>query len=207
MSKEKLNAYILVDRSGSMATKWEETISSVNAYVKELKVDGYVTVAFFDDHNGTQFDVIRDEVRFKDFESISSKEFQPRGGTPLYDCLERIVSMADKENGAKTVIVVMTDGQENSSKEITKDTAKYIIKKCKAKDWQIVFLGADFDAFSQASSVGVGINYTINTSAGNYGNVLRDVAMKSMNYTTTGASMAFSDHDRSVAVGKAGVIK
>lgn len=202
MSKEKLNAYILVDRSGSMATKWEETISSVNAYVKELKVDGYVTVAFFDDHNGTQFDLVRNEVRFREFEPISAKEFQPRGGTPLYDCLERLVSLAEKENSSKTVIVVMTDGQENSSKEITKDTAKYIVKKCKAKDWQVVFLGADFDAFSQASSVGVGHNFTINTSAGNYGSVMRDLGTKSMNYASTGASMAFSDHDRAIAIGK-----
>ncbi len=202
MSKEKLHAYVLVDRSGSMATKWDETISSVNAYVKELTIDGYVTVAFFDDHQGAKFDVVRDDVRFKEFTPINAKESQPRGGTPLYDSLEKIVSLAEKDDNAKTVIVVMTDGEENSSKEITRDTAKYIIKKCKDKDWQVIFLGADFDAFSQSHSVGVAQNFTINTSAGNYGNVMRDLGMKSMNYASIGASMAFSDHDREVAVGK-----
>lgn len=207
MSKDKLHSYVLVDRSGSMATKWEETISSINAYVKELTIDGYVTVAIFDDHQGTQFDLVRNDVRFKDFMPINAKEFQPRGGTPLYDCLEKIVSMAEKDDNSKTVIVVMTDGQENSSKEITKDTAKYIIKKCKDKDWQVIFLGADFDAFSQASNVGVGQNFTINTSFGNYGNVMRDVAHKSMNYSATGACMEFNDRDRAVAFGKEGVIK
>ncbi len=141
-------------------------------------------------------------MRFKDFTPINAKEFQPRGGTPLYDCLEKIVSMAEKDDNAKTVIVVMTDGYENASKEITKETAKYIVKKCKDKDWQVVFLGADFDAFSQAHSVGVAHNFTINTSAGNYGSVLRDLGAKSIMYAATGASMAFSDHDRAVAMGK-----
>src|SRR3954466_6944012 len=94
----KLNVFILLDRSGSMATKWEETVSSVNAYVKEMKADGYVTVALFDDHVGAKFDIIRDGDKFKNFDSINAKEFSPRGGTPLYDCIEKIVSLAEKEN-------------------------------------------------------------------------------------------------------------
>lgn len=197
----KLNVFILLDRSGSMATKWEETVSSVNAYVKEMTAEGYVTVALFDDQQGTQFDIIRDDVKFKNFTPINAKEFSPRGGTPLYDCVEKIVSLAEKENNDKTVIVVMTDGEENSSKEISRDTAKYILNKCKRRDWQVVFLGADFDAFAQASSVGVGLANTLNMSKGYYESALRGLAAQSCSYAATGASMSFSDTDRSKAVG------
>ena len=58
-----MHAYILLDRSGSMQSLWDEALGSVNAYVKALatgsKADAHVTFAVFDSHESLQFDVLR----------------------------------------------------------------------------------------------------------------------------------------------------
>ncbi len=61
-----MQAYILLDRSGSMQSLWVEALSSVNAYAKELAnktdgpaVDSHITLAVFDEQAGLQFDVLR----------------------------------------------------------------------------------------------------------------------------------------------------
>jgi hypothetical protein len=62
-SAKGLNAYILLDRSGSMSSRWSEALSSINAYVAELAKDAAkVTLATFEGQDGLQFDVIRDDV-------------------------------------------------------------------------------------------------------------------------------------------------
>lgn len=202
----ELSTFILIYRSGSMAGKWEETISSINSYVQtmleEKNTKNWVTVATFDSNIGIAFDVIRDTILANDYKDISSVEISPRGYTPLYDAIGKVVTLADKENKTRTMIVVMTDGEENSSRELTKDGARATLQRCKDKGWQVVFLGADFDAFSQSGSVGVSVNSTLNMTAGNYSNAMRSMASSRTSYTASGSSVTFSDADRAVAEGK-----
>jgi hypothetical protein len=78
----------------------------------------------------------------------------------------------------KTVIVVMTDGEEDHSREVTKQGAKAALDCCKAKSWQVVFLGADFDAFGEASQVGVAAGQTLNMTVGNYGATMATTGLR-----------------------------
>lgn len=194
------NDYILLDRSGSMANRWGEALSSVNAYVDELKkkkATGTITVATFDRHNGMQFDVIRDAVTIKAFKDITGKDAAPRGDTPLLDALVHTISLAEKANSEKTVIVVMTDGHENASTEVTKEIAKAAVERCKARNWQVLFLGADFDSFGEAVKVGVNYSQNLVMTSGNYGAGMRAVAEGRFAYASTAnASMNFSEEDR-----------
>lgn len=198
-----LAAFILLDRSGSMGFKWTETLSSVNAYITSLakgKVKGHVTVAMFDDHIGSQFDIIRDAVDFDKCKLISPSEASPRGGTPLYDALAKIVEQANMAGVKKTVIVVMTDGQENASREMSRDKALAKIAACKKKGWEVIFLGADFDAVTQASTVGLSMSKAINITAGNYDDTMYSLADKTMCYASSvRGTISFNDKDRTAA--------
>lgn len=153
--------YILLDRSGSMASKWSDTLGGVNAYVHQLASDPVtkdilVTVVLFDSHNGqTVFDVIRRSLQAKHWEDILLKEASPRGWTPLYDAVGQLVSLAFSDNPEKSAIVIVTDGQENHSKEHNQASAKALLDTCRKRDWQVLFLGADFDNFKQSQSLGV----------------------------------------------------
>lgn len=205
MSKSKmLNAYILLDRSGSMANRWDEALSSINAYVYELvkgKTASKITAACFDAMGAMSFDILRDAVVGKNFMPLTNDDATPRGSTPLLDAIGRVVAMAEGEGHNRTVIVVMTDGYENASREVTREGAKAALDRCKTKDWQVVFLGADFDAFGQSASVGVAASHTLNMSAGNYGKSMRGLATQTACYAATGDGIGFTDKDREDAAG------
>src|SRR5688572_6609609 len=126
-----VHSYILLDRTGSMEPIWSEALSSVNAYADGLasldggpRVDADITLAVFDAQDGFQFDVLRKGVDAEDWNDVTNREVNPRGMTPLYDAIGRIVSLAEKDKPEKAVLVIMTDGEENSSTEMTKKAAK-----------------------------------------------------------------------------------
>jgi hypothetical protein len=133
------------------------------------------------------------------WEPVTDKDATPRGMTPLFDALGRIVALAEKASPDKAVIVVMTDGAENHSREITKQGAKAALDRCKGRNWQVVFLGADFDAFGEAAQVGVAAAQTLNMMAGNYQASMKGLAAQTRCYFAAGESMSFSDEDRKKA--------
>ena len=130
-----IHSYILLDRTGSMEPIWSEALSSVNAYADGLatldggpRVDADITLAAFDAQDGLQFDVLRSGVDAERWRKVANDEINPRGMTPLYDAIGRIVTLAEKDRPEKAVIVIMTDGEENSSTEMTKKSAKAAAK-------------------------------------------------------------------------------
>jgi hypothetical protein len=76
MKKEimkQVNSYIVLDRSGSMASNWAETLGSVNGYVAALKntdeLEHTITVVAFDSVN--PFDIVRDAVSLSGWTDIT----------------------------------------------------------------------------------------------------------------------------------------
>ena len=156
-----IHSYILLDRTGSMEPIWSEALSSVNAYADGLaaldggpRVDADITLAVFDAQDGLQFDVLRNSVDAGRWNDVTTNEVSPRGMTPLYDAIGRIVSLAEKDRPEKAIIVIMTDGEENSSTEMNNAAAKAALDRARAKGWEVVFLGAEFSNFDDAVGVG-----------------------------------------------------
>ena len=108
-----MNVFLLLDRSGSMSTRWNEAINAINSYVSKLRFGDNIYIALFD---GESYDVIRDGD-VKGFVALNPLEYSPRGSTPLYDSCAKMISTAEQRNAEKTIIVIMTDGEENTSKE------------------------------------------------------------------------------------------
>ncbi len=214
----KLKTYILLDRSGSMNRRWEETLTAMNAYVKDLaETTGSkttrATMAVFDGFNGLRFNVLRQDVAVKEWKPLTTDEAAPAGMTPLYDAIGRMVSIMEEDKPERAVLVIMTDGAENQSREMTKVTAKAALDRCKERGWAITFIGADFDAMSDAQSVGVGGGQTISTKSGFLSETMSIVAEKTRRYAgATGQAiagsgaqdfMSYNASDRERAEGKA----
>ncbi len=202
--------FILLDRSGSMAdgNRWPETLSSINAYVSKLaadKVDTGVTLATFDDHGGLQYNVIRDRIIPSTWRQVTREEIEPRGGTPLNDAIGRIVSQAKAGfHGApydKVAIIIMTDGFENASREITTQAAKALLADCRNRGWQVIMLGADYDNMVQAAAYGNAAGQTFGTASANLGATTSMLAGKRFLYGATGQAMNMSD-DEKIALNK-----
>lgn len=207
MAKNKetpVHAFILLDRSGSMSSRWTEALGSINAYVETIskkKVKGdKITLATFDtDGPGIAFDVIRDTAIDK-WKEVTNSDASPRGMTPLFDAIGRIVALVEKENNEKSLLLIMTDGGENNSKEVTKSAAKDALDRCRTKGWEVIFLGADFDAMGEAAQVGTGYSKTLNMSVGNYASTLSMMADQTVAYARGGQSVSFSAEARASAI-------
>lgn len=179
-----LKAKVLLDRSGSMVTNWVETIGSINGYVEGLNksnTDAEVSVVAFD--TTEPYVVLREPQNALHWENMTPDIATPRGGTPLFDALGR---MLGETTGDKVVIVVVTDGQENSSKEFTGETIKRAIKAAEAKDWQIIFLSADlnFDASHYTATFAMADSSFVNTSNATRGATMDSLSAKSAGYAS-----------------------
>ncbi len=192
-----MHAYILLDRTGSMQSIWTEALGSVNAYVKGLaEGDGYATLAVFDAHDGLQFDVLRAAVPVQTWKDVTDSEATPRGMTPLFDAIGRMIARAESEAPEKAVLVIMTDGEENSSREMKKEDVKAALDRVEKKGWQVVFLGAEFAKFNDADAVGIAGGQQVAMSAGMMGASMKMMARKSRAYFDAGEAVVFDENDR-----------
>jgi hypothetical protein len=202
-----IHSYILLDRTGSMEPIWSEALSSVNAYADGLatldggpRVDADITLAVFDAQDGFQFDVLRDDVDAERWKKVTSDEVNPRGMTPLYDAIGRIVSLAEKDRPEKAVIVIMTDGEENSSEEMTKATAKAALDRIRKKGWEVVFLGAEFSNFDDAEGVGQSSSRNMAVGKEQLSDSMRRLSQKSKDYASGAApTVEWNAEDRAAA--------
>lgn len=199
MSKQ--SDFILIDRSGSMSGLWTEALGSVNAYAKKLaddKVKTEITVAVFD---SVGFDVIRNGILPSKWVDITDRDATPRGMTPLNDAIAKIVAMANKEDAKKTAIIIMTDGAENDSKEVDGKTAKKLLDGCRAKNWQVIFLGAQYEGvYQQGASYGAVQGQMVNSSVRNLSATMTAMASKRGLYGSgAAATMSFSDEEQEEA--------
>jgi hypothetical protein len=159
MTNENLTQLLVVtDRSGSMATCAGDMIGGLNTFFDEqAKLDGECVVDY------VQFDN-EYEVVFTD-KPVSEARAQlvPRGSTALLDAIGKAVTdlgkkLADKpedERPGTVIVVTITDGYENSSREWTAETVKELIKNQEDKyNWNFTFLGANMDAVAVGRQFG-----------------------------------------------------
>jgi hypothetical protein len=202
-----IHSYILLDRTGSMEPIWSEALSSVNAYADGLatldggpRVDADITLAAFDAEDGLQFDVLRNGVDAERWKKVTNDEVSPRGMTPLYDAIGKIVNLAEKDRPEKAVIVIMTDGEENSSTEMNKKAAKAALDRVRAKGWEVVFLGTEFSNFNDAEGVGQTSSRNMAVSKDQLSQSMRNLADKSKAYASGAApTVEFNAEDRAQA--------
>jgi uncharacterized protein YegL len=177
MKKNKVNITLLLDRSGSMAKIQNESIDMVKNYIKEQKKikdkEIYLSIYHFDD----KFE--------KHVENLNIQEYNedkyvliPRGWTALYDAIgitinsigEKLSLLAEEERPEKNFVIVLTDGEENQSKEFSASKIKEMIKHQEDKyNWSFIFLGANIDSYKEGSKLGYSYGNTINWTASKRG--------------------------------------
>lgn len=190
--------FILLDKSGSMQGLWTESLSAINAYVKKLandRVNTGVTVVVFDSGYRAElrFEVIRDRILPEAFKPISVEDARPDGGTPLSDASVKLVNLAERGNYDKVAIIIVTDGDENSSTQYSVADAKAALDRCRAKDWAVTFLGADFQNDRQATSYGNHSGNTAYIKAGNFESTFTTLGLKRGLYASAAVGTAAHD--------------
>lgn len=201
-----VQTYILLDRTGSMSSIWNEALGSVNSYAAKVmdpsdgeKVDAKLNVAVFDAQDGLQFDVLRRNVAAGGWTDLTSDEASPRGMTPLFDAIGKLVALAETDAPEKAVIVIMTDGAENASREFDRKGAQAALDRVKARGWEVVFLGAEFANFNDAEAVGMAASQSMAVGEGQFAASMDRLAQKSRSYAAGKGKVEFNEEDRAVA--------
>ena len=152
----------LLDRSGSMQGLEKDTIGGYNAFIQNqaaLAGETKITTILFDD----TYELIHNGVSAGEA-VLQEKQYFVRGSTALYDAVgrtildvnNRIMKSAESENPDTVIFVITTDGYENSSREYTAQMINYMITEQKQQHgWNFLFFGADIDAQTSGSELGI----------------------------------------------------
>lgn len=163
MKKDLTEMVFILDRSGSMFSLANDTIGGFNSMIENQKTkegEAFVTTVLFDD----QYELLHDHINIKEISSINHDEYFARGTTALFDAVgktintvgARLSSTPEEERPEKVIVVIVTDGLENASKEFTRETVKNMIEhQQNIYSWTFIFLGANMDAVQEATSFGV----------------------------------------------------
>lgn len=159
-----MNIYLIVDESGSMEPLRNDTIGGFNTFLKEQQelADAAPATLWVTCFNTARIRKSIDGVDILKVQPWSAKDYIPAAGTPLLDAVGETLSGA---TGEKSLVVIITDGYENSSHKWGKAAVKELIEGKIAAGWTILYFGANVDAFAEAGSLGVLAINTLQSTA------------------------------------------
>jgi len=188
-TNEKTHLICILDTSGSMISIMSDSIGGFNTFLKkqkELPDKATITVALFDD----QYKLVYDNVDIKNAEELTEKIWFPRGSTALYDAIGKTINNEKQnfirlgnEKPAKVLVCIVTDGEENASKEYRLEDIKKLIKICENDNWNFIYLAANQDAFEVGSGFGISMNNTFTYTASGQG--VANMSANLINASTT----------------------
>ncbi len=150
--------YLLVnilDASGSMGRLQEATIAGYNQYLQSQEGKGVNLVYTVTFSNKTS--VIR-KLDTLSSGLITNRDYQPNGGTALYDAIGETVNRIDKllntlSTNWKVIVNIITDGEENSSRYFSEVDIQQLIEDHQNKGWLFIYAGAHNQAKQEAKKM------------------------------------------------------
>jgi hypothetical protein len=179
---------ISLDRSGSMKSVKDEVIGGFNKLLEEHKKlpgECLITLVQFDD----QYELLCNAKNIQEVAPLSSETYVPRGWTRLYDAIGKTIddvgvalaALPDDQRPEKVLVIVLTDGAENSSKEYTGERVREMIAHQRDRyQWEFAFHGCDESGLKQARNLGYPAQNVVRGAAG--GAQLQSVSSRSLSY-------------------------
>lgn len=189
--------YILLDGSGSMRTKWFDTMTAIEAYVSTVRAEGvrsHIKMQIFDSGS---LDYMARDCSIDDWKSLTQEPVGAYWGmTPLYDAIAIMGRRLRDLDPPRASIVIVTDGDENNSTFTDLTQAKAILDWCRAKGWQITFIGANFNNWKQAEALGANERTSIGVAQKHLVDATTALAKKRARYGLYGEQMHYTDDEK-----------
>jgi uncharacterized protein YegL len=160
--KDKLvHVCFVIDSSGSMSGSEKDVVGGFNKTIAEQKAvkDGDCIVSLY------EFDSRVKKVYLgKNLDEVGDFNYKVGGMTRLYDGIGTAVDdvgkwlsdMDESERPSKNIVVIITDGGENSSTEYRlKDIREKIKEQTEKYSWDFVYLGNDLSDAKDANDIGI----------------------------------------------------
>jgi len=197
--------HFVVDQSGSMAGLENQTIEGFNTQLKTIKKlkeefpqnEYIVSVTYFEDE---VFDVIR-FGKVEDIPLLSRENYNPGSSTSLLDAIGHAICSIDEKYGneinedkATVVLVILTDGYENSSRKYSyNQIAKDIDRLNETNKWIFTFLGAGINAQSITNRINIRSKNVSSFERAEYSAVLEKISRSVRRYEENKSAGLFSD--------------
>lgn len=151
---------MVVDRSGSMGTIRTDAEGGINSFIEQQKQEpgeALLTLVQFN----TKYEFVHSGAPIK---QVPAFKLQPSGTTALLDAVGRAVNetgarlaaMDESQRPGLVVVVIVTDGHENASREFDRAQIRQMIEHQQSVyNWQFTFLAANQDAFAEGQSLGI----------------------------------------------------
>ena len=141
---------IIVDESGSMCVIERQALAGMNETIDTVKkmqkmhkdIEQRISLLTFDSGHKT---FKYDNVKAESVHRLGSKDYNPCGGTPLYDAIGTAISKLNAQTTERdnVLVTIITDGEENCSQEYNLKMVKTLIDKMKKQGWTFTLIGTD----------------------------------------------------------------
>ena len=203
MDKDFTAIICVVDRSGSIHVARNEFEEALQGFLTEQgKQPGLVRVDFATFSTSYTLD-------FKMADPLAIKvELEPRGGTALYDavgnCINGFTSEMEKlplhAKPSKTVLLVASDGLDNSSVQFSLDSVRELVQAKQDVDgWEALFMGAEQDAVREGEKLGFKADSCITFKLQGGSKYAAQAASRFVSDVRRGTRQGFTDTERGAA--------
>lgn len=170
MKKNLSELVFILDKSGSMSGLEKDTIGGFNSMLEKQRGEAgecLITTALFDNN----YELLHDRTDIRGVKPITEKDYYVGGSTALLDAIGRTLSKitaahrttSEEYTPEKVMVVIITDGEENASREYSFAKVKAKIEELKKScGWEFIFLGANIDAVETAGSIGISSDRALN---------------------------------------------
>jgi len=154
--------HFILDESGSMNNSRQSTIDGFNEYINGLRGDtaGNTYKISLTKFEGGHVRRVFTDVSLQNMRDITLNDYTPSGMTNLNDAIG--TTLLDMEKNPlypnklyNTLIVIMTDGYENASREWSQQATSDMIKNQEQNGWTVTFLGANIDTQSVSAAYSI----------------------------------------------------
>lgn len=163
-NKHQVHNLVILDESGSMSSIKSLIINGFNELVQTVKgIEGQfpeqehlISMVSFNALNNKILHFV-DPINKLDV--INDSTYNPASFTPLYDAMGFSISklkqfLEGKENYS-VLVTILTDGEENASKEYTGLAIKNLVDELKQKNWTFTYIGTDHDVEKMAAKMNI----------------------------------------------------
>jgi hypothetical protein len=159
----------ILDRSGSMDVIRDDAIGGFNAFLADqqrLPGEATLTLVLFNDG----YQVVYQSVPIGKVKPLTKEDFVPGSMTALLDAVgrtivsvgKRLTALPEEQRPGKVIVGILTDGQENASREYTRDQVFRMIRhQREVYGWEFAFMAAGQDAFEEAQAIGISKAMTV----------------------------------------------
>ena len=141
----------ILDRSTSMGRLQDEVITNFNKFLEEqqgLEGKAKMTLVLFD----SGYEMVYDKVKLANIKPLNRDTFKIQGCTAMNDAIGKTLTKMKKKK--KAIVLIHTDGEENSSTQYNGSHIKEMVDSLKKK-WEFIFVAGDLNAKEISASLGI----------------------------------------------------